>query len=300
MNKLLLIGSKGFIGSALYDYFTASGLWEVWGCDVVTDYVASRYYLIDATNADYQDVFQSNDFSVCINCSGAASVPDSLIHPLRDYHLNTKNIIHILEAIRLYAPRCKFLNLSSAAVYGNPVALPVAEDAVPAPLSPYGWHKYQSELLCKEYSQVHGIATCSARIFSAFGPGLKKQLFWDWNRKIDDADDIVLFGTGGESRDFIYIDDILKALECIVNNSLFQAEAINVANGEEIFIRDAIQLFQHYHAKNFTYSFSNEMRVGDPVNWFADINKLTALGYKQKVTFEMGIESYLQWLVEKR
>src|SRR5687768_12482309 len=116
---LLVIGSKGFIGSHMYNYLHGAGH-KVYGCDVLVDYNDQNYYQVDATNATYDELFASHKFNGCINCSGAASVPDSLVHPLRDFHLNTNNVYLILDAIRRHRPECKFINLSSAAIYGNP------------------------------------------------------------------------------------------------------------------------------------------------------------------------------------
>ena len=181
--KILIIGSRGFIGHHLFSYFSEKGN-EVWGTDVVDDYInKERYFLIDASNSDYSSVFQSAEFDLCVNCSGAANVPESLKNPLRDYYLNTVNVFKILEAIRKFQPACKFINLSSAAVYGNPKQMPVKEDARPDPLSPYGFHKLQAEQICKEFYDFYNIRTCSLRIFSVYGPGLKKQLFWDLYNK---------------------------------------------------------------------------------------------------------------------
>ena len=116
--KILIIGSKGFIGSHLVRYFDKQN--EVWQCDVVTDYTTPRYMQIDASNSDFNSVFEEHSYDVCVNCSGAASVPDSLKHPYRDFLLNTANVYAILNAIHTNCPACKFINLSSAAVYGNP------------------------------------------------------------------------------------------------------------------------------------------------------------------------------------
>jgi UDP-glucose 4-epimerase len=72
-----------------------------------------------------------------------------------------------------------FLLLSSAAVYGNPQTLPVGEDQPVAPLSPYGFHKRQAELLVEEFARIYGLKGAVARIFSAYGPGLRRQVIWD-------------------------------------------------------------------------------------------------------------------------
>jgi UDP-glucose 4-epimerase len=209
-------------------------------------------------------------------------------------------VFNILEAIRKFAPGCKFLNLSSAAVYGNPASLPVSETQPVKPLSPYGWHKLQSEMLCQEYHEIFGIATCSARIFSAYGIGLTKQLFWDWYQKVQSNSQITLFGTGSESRDFIFIEDLVRALDCVVTASAFRGNIINVANGKEMAIKDAIEVFKKAFGKNFTYTFNGTVRKGDPVNWVADIQQLKSLGYRQQVTFEEGLKRYIEWLHAKK
>ena len=204
--KILVIGSKGFIGSHCVDYFSQNH--EVWGCDVVLDYNTPCYISIDSVDSDFLEIFQSHYFDVCINCSGAANVPFSLEKPFNDFKLNTLNVFKLLEAIRLHAPECKFITMSSAAVYGNPEALPIVENKKRMPVSPYGFHKVMAEMICEEYSRFWGVKTCCLRIFSAYGPRLKKQLFWDLYHKIKDQEEPTLWGTGRESRDFIYISDI--------------------------------------------------------------------------------------------
>jgi dTDP-glucose 4,6-dehydratase/UDP-glucose 4-epimerase len=134
--KILVIGSKGFIGSACVNYF--SNQYDVWQADVVVDYTTPKYLLLDATNANYEEIFSVEQFDVCINCSGAASVPDSINHPQRDFTLNVFTIFKQLDAIRLKSPNCKYIHMSSAAVYGNPETLPISENHPLNPISPYG------------------------------------------------------------------------------------------------------------------------------------------------------------------
>ncbi len=98
--NILIIGSKGFIGSHCVKYFSKKH--NVWECDVVPDYVSKNYFIVDATNADYNDIFQQQEFDVCINCSGASSVPDSIEKPQRDFILNTVNVYKQLDAIRRF------------------------------------------------------------------------------------------------------------------------------------------------------------------------------------------------------
>ncbi|MCF8320859.1 MAG: NAD-dependent epimerase/dehydratase family protein [Flavobacterium sp.] len=297
--KYLIIGSKGFIGNSLKNNLESKQGNIVWGADVVVDYVdTERYFLIDASNGDFRTVFEEEHFDVCINCSGAASVTDSIIHPLRDFNLNTVNVFKILDGIRTYQPQCKFINLSSAAVYGNPVVLPIKEDANVLPLSPYGIHKMQSEQICEEFYRFFNVSTCSLRIFSAYGEGLKKQLFWDLYNKTKTQLPITLYGTGRESRDFIYIVDLLNAIELVSNKADFEGEVVNVGNGEEVFIEDCVAKFYSIFNTPVNYQFSGEGRPGDPNNWIADITTLKSLGYERKYNLEEGLQNYYKWIIE--
>jgi dTDP-glucose 4,6-dehydratase/UDP-glucose 4-epimerase len=298
--RVIIIGSKGFIGQNLSSYLIEHGH-EVWGADVIVDYVNSeRYFLIDASNSDFYSVFQDPIYDICINCSGAASVPESIINPLRDYYLNTANVFRILEAIKKFQPKCKFINLSSAAVYGNPKHLPIKENVNPNALSPYGYHKLQAEQICKEFYKFYGIPTCSLRIFSAYGNGLQKQIFWDLYEKAKTGIPFTLLGTGNESRDYIYILDLVKAIELISELSNFEADVINVANGKEILIKDAVSIFFSFFKTDIAYSFSGETRKGDPNNWVANISKLTALGYESTFNIETGLKEYYNWITLNR
>lgn len=295
--NILIIGSKGFIGSHCVKYFSEKH--EVWECDVVADYITPNYLIVDTTNADYSDIFRQQHFDVCINCSGASSVPDSIKHPQRDFTLNTINVHKQLDAIRRFNPSCKYVNLSSAAVYGNPQRLPIAETQITNPISPYGVHKKMAEDICKLFYDHYHIKSCSLRIFSAYGEGLKKQLFWDLYQKGKSVTNVVLYGTGNESRDFIHVSDIVTVIGCVIKNGSFKSEVINVANGKEISINKVAKLFyQVFNSSNISVSFGSEQRVGDPKNWCADISMLKALNYKQKVGLKEGLERYAKWLKE--
>lgn len=295
--KILIIGSKGFIGSHGVEYLSKKN--EVWQCDIVVDYTTPNYLLLDATNANYEEIFSTTDFDVCINCSGAASVPDSIKHPQRDFVLNVYNVFKQLDAIRKFNPTCKYINLSSAAVYGNPETLPVNENQSLAPISPYGKHKKMAEEIGQEFYNDFGIKTCSLRIFSAYGPGLKKQLFWDLYHKQKNTNNITLFGTGKETRDFIYISDLVQAIACIVQKADFKGEVINVANGEELSIEKVATIFYQLVNGKVKVNFGGEERKGDPINWVADTSKLEQLGYQQKINIKEGLLNYVKWLKEQ-
>ncbi|MFC4261266.1 NAD-dependent epimerase/dehydratase family protein [Ferruginibacter yonginensis] len=295
--KILVIGSKGFIGSHVQQYLHVQG-YEVWGADVVVDYTADRYLLIDASNEQFKGLFGAHQFDACINCGGAASVAASVTQPQRDYYLNVKLVFDVLEAIRTEKPTCKFIQLSSAAVYGNPTTLPIAENAAAQPISPYGWHKYQSELLCKEFAQLYQVPTIALRIFSAYGPGLKKQLLWDWFQKARLHDTVAVFGSGEESRDFIYITDLVAVIALALQKAAFDGSTVNVANGTAWYIKDAAALFFGYLQQ--PYHFMGTTQAGDPINWQASIHTIQQWGYQPQVSIPQGFQQYIAWAKEFR
>jgi dTDP-glucose 4,6-dehydratase/UDP-glucose 4-epimerase len=270
-----------------------------WACDVIVDYIDEKYFVIDNSNSDFNEILEKESFDYCLNCSGAASVPDSLKHPLRDFSLNTYNVVKILEAIRRHAPHCRFINLSSAAVYGNPVSLPIIEDSAGNPVSPYGQHKLMAEVLCQQYHQYFGIATCSLRIFSAYGPGLQKQLLWDVFQKSQKSASVILYGTGYESRDFIFVTDIIQAIALIMKSGKFDGRAYNLASGIDTTVREVVAELLIALGYAGSLAFSGETRSGDPVNWRADITQLSSLGFIPVVTIKEGVQQYVEWLKEK-
>lgn len=296
IKKILVIGSKGFIGRHLMNYYRQDTTVEVYGADVVVDYREENYFQVSADNADFKALFQSQTYSLCVNCSGAASVPDSLKNPARDFMLNTYNVQKILEAIRVLAPDCRFINLSSAAVYGNPEALPIEEEQSLQPVSPYGFHKLYAEKLCAEYHRFFGVGTCSIRIFSAYGEGLYKQLFYDLYRKTISGKKIDLFGTGKESRDFIHVLDIVKVIDLVDRKGVFTGGCLNVANGEEWRIEEVVKFFYDNFPKEIEYDFSGQERKGDPSNWVADISAIKKLGYVPTISLKNGLKKYYEWI----
>ncbi len=296
--KVLIVGSKGFIGTHLIN--ALSSKYDTWGCDVVTDYGSEQYIQIKITNADFNEIFNTHRFEVCINCSGAASVPASIEDPLNDFELNTVNVFRILDSIRKHNFGCKLINLSSAAVYGNPKKLPITENQTCTPVSPYGNHKYLTEQICAGYNNFYNLQVCSLRIFSAYGPGLKKQLLWDLFKKSKQTDNITLSGTGSETRDFIYIDDIIRCIELVMKHGEFNASVYNIANGSEIRVKQLTAMFLSALHYNGSFGFTGEQRLGDPLCWKADIEKIKALGYEQTINIETGISNYVTWLKEQK
>jgi UDP-glucose 4-epimerase len=291
--KILIIGGSGFIGSNAITYFENQGH-EVYAVDVVPS-AHPKSYLIQKMS-DCEQIFSAHQFEVCINASGLANVQVSFQEPMLDFELNVQNVYILLNLLKKYNSQCKFINFSSAAVYGNPITLPIKETFTSKPLSPYGAHKQYSEQIGKEFYDFFGIPTCSLRVFSAYGLGLKKQIFWDMYHKFKANEHINLFGTGTETRDFIHIDDLLFALDRIIQCADFKGEVINVANGKAISIAEVSTVFASFFPTTKNIIFNQQIKQGDPLYWVADIALLSSYGYTPKIDITKGLAQYYNWV----
>jgi dTDP-glucose 4,6-dehydratase/UDP-glucose 4-epimerase len=297
--QVLIIGSKGFVGSHAVNYFAAKG-YAMAGCDVQSPDGTENYtyYNTGGGGTGLQDVFTAVNPDICINAAGNGSVPVSIVNPQLDFEANVQFHYIVLELIRHQRPTCKYLHLSSAAVYGNPGKLPVKETDEIKPLSPYGWHKYLAELACKEYAVLYGLQTISLRVFSVYGPRLRKQLFWDTWQKAKKEGPVQMFGTGHESRDFIYIDDLMEAIACIMDRAFMHGQPINIASGTETTISDAVHTFMNMAGAGKAVQFTQQVKAGDPLYWKADIDELLNLGFTPKNNLQTGLTYTVQWLKE--
>lgn len=293
-DKILIVGSEGFIGSHLSGYLRSKDF-DVLNVDIL-EKKQTGYVQIDKENPDYHAILKDFPAEVCINCSGAASVPFSFEQPLNDFTLNVYNVVKMLDAIRLYSPGCKYINFSSAAVYGNPKSIPITEAFEKNPISPYGFHKSMVENVLEEYYRYFNLNTCTLRLFSAYGDGLKKQIMFDLYNKFKNNEKVELFGTGKETRDYIHVDDICRAVEIVINNSDFKNDVVNVANGVEVELVTIATLYKKFMNSEKEIVFSGNVRTGDPSRWQADISKIKGWGYEPTVKLEDGIKDYVKWI----
>jgi dTDP-glucose 4,6-dehydratase/UDP-glucose 4-epimerase len=296
--KILIFGSEGFIGAHLVRYFLSKGE-QVYGCDLFETATLPYHYLkMSRLSPALEEVFTVANYDVCINASGSGNVNYSMTHPFSDFEANSLDTIRVLDCIRRLQPACRYIHLSSAAVYGNPEKLPVQETDSTRPLSPYGWHKLIAENICHEYTSIYNLQTAILRPFSVFGPHLKKQLFWDLyiKCKSSTANAVALWGTGRETRDFIYITDLVLIIDLLIQKAPMRGEIYNVAEGKETSIAGVAELFKSELFPAVDISFNQQVRDGDPLNWRADISRIQSLGFKQTVSFRQGIENLIQWL----
>ncbi len=299
MKNVLITGSTGFIGRYVARQFSEAG-WSVQGLGTRPLENAPRqdlhfYQPLILPSPELPKLIESLQPDVCIHCAGRASVDLSVHDPAADFQSGVSLTFQLLDALRIYAPKCRMLFLSSAAVYGNPVELPVSETYEACPISPYGFHKLMSEQLCKEFFELYQVPTAIVRIFSAYGPGLRRQVLWDICQKALTQPVLKLRGTGQESRDFIHVRDIAKALFLLANWAPFESEVYNLASGMETTIQTLATQILHELDLNIPLEFDGHIPIGTPLNWCADIKMIQSLDFQLEVPLERGLQVFSQW-----
>ena len=292
MKKVLITGAAGFIGNKLYNRFKTEG-YSVYGCDL---YAKEEIFSLDmADEVAISETLKNISPDIILHCAGSADVGYSVKNPEKDFMGNVTLTHNLLFALhKLNMNNCRLVFLSSAGVYGNPKKLPITEDMPLNPMSPYALHKVMCEDICRYFKFNYGTDIKIARIFSAYGAGLRKQIFWDMHSKALSTGKLEMFGTGNESRDYIHIQDVVHALYLLATKKA-DYFIFNVANGEEVTIRQATETFARYSGIK-DISFNGVEREGDPLNWRADISRLMSLGYKKSISFNDGIKGYIDWV----
>lgn len=300
----IITGAAGFIGRHTCRHFTSHG-WRVIGIDTLAPENApildiEAYYRLQLPHPDLTKILTKHNPSLCIHCAGRASVELSVSDPSSDFYSSTVMTFELLDALRKFAPECALIFLSSAAVYGNPETLPIRENHKIAPISPYGFHKWQCELLCKEFHDVFGLKTASVRIFSAYGPGLRRQVVWDIIQKILKNNNLVLRGTGEESRDFVHVKDLVNGLRLVATSAPQKGEIYNLSSGEEESIRSlADMILKLTNRQNVHLQFDGNVPKGTPVNWCSDVSKIRSIGYAPSITLERGLKTVVDWCISE-
>lgn len=298
MKNLIITGVNGFIGSHAAKLFLQHN-YNVIGTDVASVSIVEgiHYVQLNLISDDIDELLKEYKPCIIIHCAGMADVNYSIEHPDSDFTLNVMITRKLLYSIKEYAPMARFLFMSSAGVYGEPKILPITEKFELKPISPYALHKVMVEEMCSYFITQFNLDIRILRIFSCYGNGLKKQIFWDMGQKIKNTGCLKLFGTGNETRDFIHIDDLARAILSIAESSWNGTYIYNVANGVEVKIREIAQIFcQNMGCNEEIIVFTQQIRAGNPSNWCADISCLKGLGYRQMVSLEEGIKEYVHWL----
>ncbi len=300
----MLTGAGGFLGRYIARDLHGAG-WRVIGVDregiprvKTAESGLADLCVMELPSAELDGLLDRISPGVIVHAAGPASVPASVADPSADYCASVGTLQGVLESIRRTGSPSRVLFLSSAAVYGEPSRLPVVENAAIAPVSPYGYHKFMGETLLAEYASVYGVRGCSVRIFSAYGPGLRRQVLWDVSRMIQSGSVLRLLGTGAETRDFVHAADVARGVRVVLERGSFRAEVYNLATGLETHIVDLARMLAEAFGRNPRIEFSGARRTGDPTRWRASIGCLAGLGYVPEVPLQEGVAEYAKWFLK--
>jgi len=235
--------------------------------------------------------------STVFHLAGGSSVGLSIVQPLEDFSRTVSSTARLLEWLRSAAPDCRLIVASSAAVYGARHVGPIPENAAPAPMSPYGEHKLMMEQLCRSYGITFGLRSTVVRLFSVYGPELRKQLLWDvCSRLQQDGQTLVLGGTGAEMRDWTDVRDIARLLTTIAELPRPEKfRIINGGSGRGTRVAEIAGMLVRNWGNDVAVRYSGVVRPGDPPSLLADDAALRRLPFVWQISLEQGIADYVKW-----
>jgi nucleoside-diphosphate-sugar epimerase len=299
----LVTGGAGFIGSHLVRFLLTRGQVRVLDdfssgtLDNLTE-VLPHIELLRGSVTDAALVQKAVEgCEVVFHLAAQVSVPLSLEQPVETFEVNLYGTQLLLEAARQAGVR-RFVFASSAAVYGDAPRLPKRETMLPRPISPYAWSKWYGELLCRDYWRVYGVPTVSLRFFNVYGPRQNPcsqyaAVIPRWiTAALTDRKPIV-YGDGKQTRDFVYIDDLLQGLWLAAEHPEAVGRVFNLASGRACSLLELLQAIEEAVGSPLEPQFTSP-RPGDIRHSFADIRAARGiLGYEPRISLQEGIRRTL-------
>ena len=302
--KALVTGCAGFIGSHLVDKLLEQG-YEVIGVDCFTDYYPREIKEKNLSNAlknnnfklieeDILEMDKFPDVDYVFHEAAQAGVRASWGKSFEIYTRN--NIEATQKLLEFYKDRAikKFVYASSSSVYGD-AELPMREDSLLKPVSPYGVTKLAGENLCYLYWKNYGVPTISLRYFTVYGPRQRPDMaIHKFVKAIFKGDEIAVFGDGTQTRDFTYVDDAVEG-NILAAESDSVGELFNVGGGSRISVNDLIKEMEKIVGYEARVEYI-EKQKGDVRDTLADVSKAESiLNWRAKIKIEEGLSSYIKW-----
>ncbi len=295
--RVLVTGGAGFIGAALANQLTIDGH-EVLVYDDLSNGEQSRLHQrILFTRGDVRDIprlWSQLDGVDCVyHLAARVSVAESLLYPTDYNRSNVDGTVSLMEAIRDAGVR-RVVLASSGAVYGSQPQQPVHEADRPNPDSPYAVSKFSAEEYVRTIGRIWGIETVALRIFNAYGPGQPLPVSHApvvprFLRQALSGGSIVLFGDGTQTRDFVYISDVVAALVAAGRAQAVDEKVINIGGGRETSINGLVDTIEQVTGKKVARIYNGDKASGVP-RLHAEISQAQRLlDYRPKVSLETGI-----------
>ncbi|MFQ6137290.1 MAG: GDP-mannose 4,6-dehydratase [Candidatus Hydrothermarchaeales archaeon] len=307
MDEVLVTGCAGFIGSNVVDKLLEKG-YRVIGMDNFAD-----YYPREIKEKNISGAMRHENFDFVEGDILTATLPkvDYIIHEAaqagvrtswgKSFGVYTKNnILATQRLLEFYkdAGIKKFVYASSSSVYGV-AELPMKEDALLKPISPYGVSKLAAEHLCYLYYESYGMSTITLRYFTVYGPRQRPDMAINrFAHALLNDEEICVFGDGEQTRDFTYVSDVVNATIRGMKSDV-EGEVFNIGRGSQISINALISLMEDVFEKDAKVRYA-ESQVGDVRDTLADTEKAKRLGWKPKTALKEGLKNYAEWTYKER
>jgi len=301
--KVVVTGAAGFIGGHLVDALLDAGA-DIVAIDLTAGATLTRHAAdprVQLIRADLRDFEWNSLFAkawphAIFHLAGTSNVQASINSPVADVEANLLTTLHLLECARRESYDGPIVYMSSAAVYGRPVRLPIRETDPTRPISPYGVAKLGAECYLAVYCEHHAIRGASLRGFSIYGPRQRNLVVYDlMSRILDTPRRVAVAGDGCQVRDFIFVADVIEALMLVAQSAPLRGEVYNVATGRGQTVNEIAELLSHATGAKITLVHSEESRRGDPDEWVADISRLGALGFVPQTSLREGLLQTVDW-----
>ena len=291
-DKIMITGSRGFIGSALRRYFDNP---------IEYDVVLDRR--MSVLNKDALSLFMDREQpNIIIHLAGNPFAPKSVEDPIYDMNINIGGTLNLLEVCR--NRKIDMLLFSSTAyVYGEPLYLPIDENHQQTyPNSPYGISKSACEFYCNYYREKFNVPTTIMRFFNVYGPnqslGLVVPDIIDNIAKSTDSN-VKLRGTDADSRDFLYVDDLAEAISKIIQKKIV-GETINLGGKGNVRIIDLAKKIATILDKEINFEIKKKSEASNISQLHADISKAEKLlGWTPKTQLEDGLKMVVDAYLKK-
>jgi UDP-glucuronate 4-epimerase len=241
-----------------------------------------------------EGLMESERPTTVVHLAARAGVRPSIEDPLTYQSVNVEGTTVVLEAMRATGVR-RLLFASSSSVYGNQKSTPFSEsDNVDNPISPYAATKKAGELLCYTYHHLYNIDTACLRFFTVYGPRQRPEMAIHKFIRLVDADrPVPMFGDGGTSRDYTYVDDIVQGILAI--DSKFDGyQVINLGESQPVGLRELVDIIGEELGRTPRIE-NHPMQSGDVETTFADITRARGYGYAPVTSIRDGIRSMTAW-----
>ncbi len=293
----LITGGAGFLGRHLANKLVALGH----NVRVIDDLSAGEKDSLDHrvlfTRGDVRDQPKLwtllHDIDVVYHLAAKVSLPQSVLYPREYNDVNVGGTVAVMEAMRaLGTPR--IVLASSGTIYGDQKRQPVDEDVPPDLRTPYAVSKLASEHYIFTLGRHYGIQSVALRIFNAFGPGQALPPAYppvvpQFLNRILQGGSVVVFGSGQQTRDYVYVEDVVDALIIAGERDDIDGEVINIGSGVETSVNDLIALIEQVTARK-AHVLYNDDQSGGVQRLVADIEKAERLlGYRPRWTLEDGL-----------